>query len=70
MKESPDKTLRHTTSISADMNFNVKLIICLSMESIRLGGPAEGIVTKTVQKTLPRGGGGPWGRLVGSEVVA
>ena len=25
---------------------------------IRLGGPAHGIVTKTVQKTLP-GGGGP-----------
>ena len=27
---------------------------------IRLGGPAHGIVTKTVQKTLP--GGGEWGR--------
>ena len=25
---------------------------------IRLGGPAHGIVTKTVHKTLPRGGGG------------
>ena len=29
--------------------------------SIRLGGPAHGIVTKTVHKTLPRGGGGPGG---------
>ena len=26
------------------------------MESIRLGGPAHGIVTKTVHKTLPGGG--------------
>ena len=32
---------------------------CLSMESIRLGGLAHGIVTKTVHKTLPGGGGGP-----------
>ena len=32
---------------------------CLSMESVRLGGPAHGIVTKTVHKTLPGGGGGP-----------
>ena len=31
------------------------------MESIRLGGPAHGIVTKTVHKTLPGGGGGPEG---------
>ena len=30
---------------------------CLSMELIRLGGPAHGIVTKTVHKTLPGGGG-------------
>ena len=30
--------------------------------SIRLGGPAHGIVTKTVHKTLPGGGGGRgWG---------
>ena len=29
---------------------------CLSMESIRLDGPAHGIVTKTVHKTLPGGG--------------
>ena len=27
--------------------------------SIRLGGPAHGIVTKTVHKTLPEGGAGP-----------
>ena len=32
---------------------------CLSMESIRLGGPVHGIVTKIVHKTLPGGGGGP-----------
>ena len=31
------------------------------MESIRLGGPAHGIVTKTVHKTLPGGGGGTGG---------
>ena len=36
--------------------------------SIRLGGPAHGIVTKTVHITLPGGGGGRgWGvqRVVG-----
>ena len=27
--------------------------------SIRLGGPAHGIVTKNVHKILPEGGGGP-----------
>ena len=31
------------------------------MESIRLGGPADGIVTKTVHKTLPGGWVGGWG---------
>ena len=31
------------------------------MESIRLGGPAHGIVTKTVHKTRAGGGGGPEG---------
>ena len=41
------------------------LLYCLSMESIRLSGPAHGIVTKTVHKTLPRGGGGPEGGWVG-----
>ena len=35
------------------------------MESIRLGGPGHGIVTKTVHKTLPGGGGGPGGGWVG-----
>ena len=29
-----------------------------------LGGPAHGIVTKTVHKTLPGGGGGPRGGWV------
>ena len=28
---------------------------------MRLGGPAHGIVTKTVHKTLAGGGGGPGG---------
>ena len=34
---------------------------CFSFLSIdgRLGGPAHGIVTKTVHKTLPEGGGCP-----------
>ena len=31
---------------------------------MRLGAPAHGIVTKTVHKTLPRGGGGPVGGWV------
>ena len=35
------------------------------MESIRLGDPAHGIVTKTVHKTLPGGDGGPG--VVGSR---
>ena len=30
----------------------------LLVHSIRIGGPAHGIVTKTVHKTLPQGGGG------------
>ena len=46
--------------IHRDILFN-----CLSMESIRLGGPAHGLVTKTVHKTLPGGGGGPGGGWVG-----
>ena len=39
-------------------------LVLLSFEwnSIRLGGPAHGIVTKTVHKTLPRGGAGQGGR--------
>ena len=31
---------------------------------MRLGGPAHGLVTKTVHKTLPLGGGGPGGGWV------
>ena len=31
------------------------------VELIRLGGSVNGIVTKTVHKTLPGGGGGPGG---------
>ena len=40
-----------------------KKIPFLSIEwnSIRLGGPAHGIVTKSVHKTLPGDGGGPGG---------
>ena len=36
------------------------MVNSLSFEwnSIRLGGPAHGIVTKTVHKTLPGNGGG------------
>ena len=33
--------------------------LSLEWNSMRLGGPAHGIVTKTVHKTLPGGGGGP-----------
>ena len=29
------------------------------MELIRLGGPAHGIATKTIHKSLPGSGGGP-----------
>ena len=32
--------------------------LSIEWSSIRLSGPAYGIVTKTVHKTLPRGGGG------------
>ena len=39
-------------------------INCLSIELIRLGGPAHGIVIKTVHKTLPGGGRGPVGGWV------
>ena len=40
-----------------------KVFLSIELNSIRLGGPARGIVTKTVHKTLPRacwdlGGGG------------
>ena len=40
------------------------------MESIRLGGPAHGIVTKTIHKTLPGGDGGPEvGEWMGTGVM-
>ena len=32
--------------------------LSIEWNSIRLGGPANGIVTKTGHKTLPGGGGG------------
>ena len=35
--------------------------LSIEWNSIRLGGPAHGIVTKTVHETLPGGGGGPGG---------
>ena len=35
------------------MNFTFSI----KWNSIRLGGPAHGIITKTVHKTLPGGGG-------------
>ena len=34
------------------------LLLSIEWNSIRLSGPAHGIVTKTVHKTLPGGGGG------------
>ena len=34
------------------------LLLSFKWNSIRLGGPAHGIVTKTIHKTLPGGGGG------------
>ena len=37
------------------------------MESIRLGGPAHGIVAKTVHKTMPGGAEGPGSGWVGGE---
>ena len=43
---------------------------CLSIESIRLGGPAHVIVTKTVHKTLQGGGEdleGEWVEGLGSR---
>ena len=37
------------------------LLFSIEWHLIRLGGPAHGIVTKTVHKTLPAGGGGQGG---------
>ena len=38
------------------------LLLSFEWNSIRLSDPAHGIVTKTVHKTLPGGGGGHRGR--------
>ena len=38
-------------------------LLSLECNSIRLGGHTHGIVTKTVYKTLPGGGGGRGGGL-------
>ena len=38
------------------------LFLSFEWNSIRLGGPAHGILTKTVHKTLPGGGGGQVGK--------
>ena len=38
---------------------------CLSIESIRLGGPVHGTVTKTLHISLLGGGGGAGGGWVG-----
>ena len=35
--------------------------LSIEKNSIKLGGPAHGIVTRTVHKTLPGGGRGPGG---------
>ena len=42
--------------------FRKSSLLSFEWNSIRLGGSAHGIVTKTVHKTLPRGGGGQGGR--------
>ena len=36
---------------------SVHILLSIKWNSIRLGGPAHGIVTKTGHKTLPWGGG-------------
>ena len=44
-------------------------LLSFEWNSIRLGGPTHGIVTKSVHKTLPGGGGGRgWGGLGGGGV--
>ena len=45
----------------------VLLLLSFEWNLIRLGGPAHGIVTKTLHKTLPRGGGGQVGRGGGGQ---
>ena len=46
-----------------ELHLNVPSL-SIEWNSIRLGDPAHGIVTKTVHKTLPGGCGGPGGRGV------
>ena len=43
------------------MQTTLKFLLLIECNLIRLGGHAHGIVTKTVHKTLPGGGGGPGG---------
>ena len=45
--------------------FNSGILLSIECNSIRLGGPACGIMTKNVHKTLPEGGGGHEGDLGG-----
>ena len=44
-----------------DLSLPSMVLFSIKWNSIRLGGPAHGIVTKTVHKTLPGGGGGSRG---------
>ena len=58
-----------------NIGLNIRLPLSIEWNSIRLSGPAHGIVTKTVHKTLPGGGGvrgvrgvgGQWGWGGGSQ---
>ena len=38
---------------------SLQIFLSIELNLIRLGDPVHGIVTKTVHKTLPGGGGGP-----------
>ena len=44
--------------------FSVATYLSFEWNSIRLDGPAHGILTKAVHRTLPGGGGGQEGREV------
>ena len=55
---------RTTPGIQYEVLTIVFKTTALLFHSIRIGGPAHGIVTKTVHKTLPRGGGGGRGLAV------
>ena len=59
------------TRVSASHMFTAisERLLSIEWNSIRLGDPVHGIVTKTVHKTLPGGGGGPGGRWVGGVGV-